>query len=462
MKGPEAGDAVLDKVEAAIRRFRMFSQSDTVGVAVSGGRDSVCLLDVLLALAPKWQLRLIVLHVNHRFRTESDAEEEFVRRLAAQCKLECLVHRPELQSGNLEEVAREARLAFFESAPCDRVATAHTRSDQAETVLFRLLRGSGTTGLTGIRPVRGRIVRPMIDVSREEVDAWTADHVLAYCDDHSNTDPRFARNRIRHQLLPQLKQEWNPRLEEILANLASIAGLENDFFESRLPELELEPDGSVVLRTDTLFEAHPAIARRLIRRAVVQVKGDLSRIDFSHIERILQLKPGHDRVIIPGVDVIRSLEWIRVARENLGSTDPRNWSMPITFPMDVDIPGAQHISIGLHRLACRYNEVVAQLGAVALDKPLVLRNWRPGDRISREGVEISLKQLFQDARIPLWERRNWPVVECRGESEGTILWSGEFGAASYQEGGPYIKITRHGRGYRPILNQNSEIVRLKN
>lgn len=449
MKGPDEGTTLLDKVEAAIRRFRMFSQGDTVGIAVSGGRDSICLFDLFQKQAQSWGIKLIVLHVNHRLRPESEAEEEFVRALAAQDGIECLVDRPELDPGNLEEAARKARLRFFEAAPCDRVATAHTRSDQAETVLFRLLRGSGTTGLAGIRPVRGRFIRPMIDVTREEVNDWVTSHALQYWEDRSNTEMRFARNRIRHQLLPQLEQEWNPRLSEVLANAASVAALEEDFFNQLLPRPELEPDGSVVLNIRDVLEVHPALARRTIRRAISLVKGDLGRIDFSHIERILAMSPGHDRVIVPGVDVIRSFEWLRFAVARFGSPEPRNWSMEAALPLETAIPGNQHISIGFHPDGSRYNEIVHQLSVKVVEKSLLLRNWRPGDKIFRErdNGAVRLKQLFQENRIPLWERRNWPVLESAGE----IVWAGEFGAAAGVEGdGPYVKLTRLGRSYRPI------------
>lgn len=460
MKGPAEGTVLRDRLEATIRRFRMFSQGDTIGVAVSGGRDSICLLDILTNLASDWKLRLIVLHVNHGLRPESGDEEKFVRALAGQHGLECFVDHPKLNSGNLEEEARNARLQFFESAPCDRVATAHTRSDQAETVLFRILRGSGTAGLVGIHPVWEKLIRPMIDITREDVDAWIAFRGLQYCEDASNQSDRFSRNRIRHHLLPQLREEWNPRIEDALANTAAIAAQEEDFFESQLPPFEIEPDGSVVVKANLILKGHPALARRMIRRAILLVKGDLNRIDFAHIEKILSMRLGHDRVILPGVDILRSFEWMRFAAERLGANPERNWSVDLAVPGKVELPGNQFVSIEFQPPSCRYNENVCRLSSEAVDKPLILRNWQPGDRVfvERDNAAIRIKQLFQEHRIPLWERRNWPVLEAAGE----IIWAGEFGSVLSKDDGPFIQLTRFGRSYRPMMNQIPSNIRLKN
>ncbi len=449
-----------ERLEATIRRFRMFSQGDTVGVAVSGGRDSVCLLDLLVSLAEEWKLKLLVLHVNHGLRSESDLEEAFVRALAQSHHLECLVDHPVLNPGNLEESARNARLRFFEAAPCDRIATGHTLSDQAETVLFRILRGSGTTGLAGIHPAWGRLIRPMLEISRNDVDEWITFRGLKFMEDSSNESSRFSRNRIRHQLMPQLREEWNPRIDAALANLASVAFQEENFFDSQLPELETEPDGSLIIQTSLVLKNHPAMARRIIRKAISLIKGDLSRIEFDHIEKVLAMRSGHDRIILPGVDILRSFEWIRFVAEKKGDPQERNWDIQPTLPGKWEIPGNQFISIEFQAPSCRYNESVCRLSAEIIDKPLILRNWQPGDRIfvARDNTAIRIKQLFQEHRIPLWERRNWPVLETAGE----IIWAGEFGAVPSENDGPYIQLTRLGRTYRPMMNQIPRNERLKN
>ncbi len=439
----------------------MFSHGATVGVAVSGGRDSVCLLDVLDALRNSLNIELLVLHVNHRLRPESEEEEQFVRGLAASRGLKCLVDHPMLDTGNLEQSARQARLHFFEQAPCTNVATGHTRSDQAETVLFRFLRGTGTAGLAGVRPVNGRLVRPLIEIDREWVNAWVATRQLAYREDSSNEDQRFSRNRIRHSLLPMLEREWNPRLVAGLAGLAEIASGEDAYLESQIPPVTQEEDGAVVIEAAVLKKLPIALARRMVRRAIQRVKGDLLRIEFEHVERVLNLGRGHDRVILPGVDIMSSFEWIRFGHLRSYPAEPRNWQYAVSTESSIEIPGGQVVSISLNEPPCRYNEVVSKVLLPTLNEPLILRNWRPGDqfRIAAHAEPTNIKVLFQRFRIPLWERRNWPVLE----TPAGIKWSGEFGSASetFDDSTIYVKLRRCGVSYRRMLNQKVEIERLK-
>ncbi len=392
----------------------MFAQGDVVGVAVSGGPDSVCLLDVLLKLRDEFGIALRVLHVNHRLRPESDGEEQFVRELAAARGLEFLSDHPVLEEGNLEEAARNARLRFFHRAPCDKVATGHTLSDQAETVLFRLLRGTGVRGLSGIRPVCGRLVRPLLAVSRTAVAAWVAEQRLAFREDSSNGSRQFARNRIRLDLLPQLEHDWNPRLTETLAHMAAIAADEEALLESLTPAVAGTSGQPVIVRAAELASLPPALERRYLRRIIAAVKGDLRRIDSAHIEAVRTMAPGHSRVILPGVDVLRSFEWVRFGTE-VSDKQWRNWSIPLEKPGEHTVPGTGFVSVNWPSEQDAYNE----------GGPLYLRNWRPGDALLREEGHPPerLKLLFQEFRIPLWQRRHWPVV-AHGEE---VVWAGRFG-----------------------------------
>src|SRR5579885_1855165 len=207
-------EEVLQRIAEFVTRHRMFDGGQRVGVAVSGGADSVFLLHALHELAPRWNLRLSVVHIDHCLRgEESRGDAAFVRDLAGELALpfhpgECDVARLCRETGdNLEQVARAARrrffLGFLEDGRLDRVALGHTRSDQAETVLFRFLRGAGTAGLAGIRPVTPEgLVRPLLDVERSEVEGWLRERGIPWREDSSNADLAFARNRIRRQLLP--------------------------------------------------------------------------------------------------------------------------------------------------------------------------------------------------------------------------------------------------------------------
>ena len=446
-----------------ITRYSMFEPGARVGVAVSGGADSVCLLHILLDLAPRWDLGLTVLHLNHNLRgPESDADEQFVRDLAASLNLPLIaqswaqwggpgyprspwVRLPSSQ--NLEEAAREARLAFFAQAiatsAVTRVALGHTRSDQAETVLFRFLRGAGTAGLSGIRPVTPTgIVRPLLNVDRAEVEAFLRERGIAWREDSSNASPQFARNRIRHDLLPLLAREWNPAIAGTLASTADWALAEEAYWEAEIARLAptlMRPVGdTVILRAEPLRCLPVAAARRLVRHAMARVKGDLRGIDFGHIAAVMQLAAigeGHGRLQAPGLDIYRSFDWLRFARPGTDTLENRNYRFAAAVPGHFEIPGHD----GALRLElvekpetseawnCVYNGSSDVLDWERVSGVLELRNWRPGDRYQPAGrsAEEKIKTFFQEARIPLWERRHWPVLT----DGSSIVWSRRFGPA---------------------------------
>lgn len=436
------GRALLDRIRHTIERHHLFRPGMKVGVAVSGGADSVCLLHVLR----DYGLQLHVLHVNHNLRgDESRADAEFVRRLAESLQLPFTLRDIHLSpGGNLEQASRQARQAFFremvESAVVERVALGHTRSDQAETVLFRFLRGSGTAGLAGIRPVTATgIVRPLLDVDRADVEHYLRDSGIAWRDDSTNSDSRFARNRIRHGLLPQLEREWNPAIREMLAQTADWAQAEEQYWEAELDRISaalIERDGAVFVQTATLLELPIAAVRRLVRRAIERAKGDLRGLAFAHIQAVLDLagrNRGHGRVQAPGVEVIRSFDWLRFATPHW---ERAGYRLEAPVPGSLRVPGTSLlISLELieksETLAGQeyvYNDEMDGLDWTRLSGSLALRNWQPGDRYhpSRSAGEEKIKTLFQHARIPLWERRQWPVL-VDGES---IVWVQRFGSAA--------------------------------
>jgi tRNA(Ile)-lysidine synthase len=424
----------------------MFEPGDRVGVAVSGGADSVFLLHALFELAPRWDLKLSVLHLDHGLRgEESRGDARFVRELAVRFGLsaqisECDVARVAAETGdNLEQTARRARHGFFKEALAanvvDRIATGHTRSDQAETVLFRFLRGSGTAGLAGVRPVTSEgLARPLIELDRDEIREYLTGQGIAWREDSSNATADFVRNRIRRDLLPALVREWNPALSGILAHTAEWAQDEEAYWDAEIDRLAAglltARPPVVLLRCDQLCALPRAAARRLARRAVEIVKGDLRGIAFQHIERILQMAAapdGHDRAQAPGLDAYRSFEWIRLAPPGIATLANRNFRMPVSAPGRFTLPDNSS-TVELEVVESGHYGGAGGLDWTRIDGSLELRNWRPGDQYRPIGRanEERIKTLFQEARIPLWERRNWPILENNNQ----IVWARRFGPAT--------------------------------
>ncbi len=472
-----------DQVVAFIARHHMFRLGDRAGVAVSGGADSVFLLHVLRELGPRWNLELSVVHIDHGIRGEaSRADADFVRNLADAFGLPFHLHRADVPGldDNLEQAARRVRTEFYreliESGRVDRIATGHTRSDQAETVLYRLLRGSGLAGLSGVLPIsEPGVVRPLLELTRADIRDWLSNHSVAWREDETNHDTSYARNRLRHEILPLLADAFNPRVEEALANLATLSQDEELYWDSeitklasaaglergaRTPACSVPTHGDavnsvngppVIIAVSSLTSLPPAPARRLIRRLIQTVRGDLRQIEFAHVERILQMAhsaDGHDRVQLPGVDIFRSFEWLRFSKivpHSIG--DRGDYSLPLAAPGFVELPG------GLARITLQVlekaepserSEACVTLGneldwqrlralGEAVPK-LELRNWRPGDKYRSVGrsQEEKIKSMFQEGRVPLWERRHWPIITYNG----VILWARRFGAAADFAAGP--------------------------
>jgi tRNA(Ile)-lysidine synthase len=439
---------LLDRVVHTIERHRMFTPGDRVAVAVSGGADSVCLLHVLLELAPSRNMIISgVVHVNHNLRGDaSRADAEFVRTLAAALKLPFTLHELDLSSvpGNLEQSARDARNAFFRAhlarGLATRIALGHTRSDQAETVLFRFLRGTGATGLAAIRPVTPHgIVRPLIDVERPEIVRFLRQRDLPWREDASNATLDFARNRIRHKLLPELVREWNPALTETLAHTADLSFAEEAYWQGeidRLSALHLSRRGRAIFASAAALTTLPlAAARRLVRRAIQLATGTSQISDFGHIAAILELagRPqGTGRTQLPGIEVRRSFDCLRFAPH----TQVEPYAVCPLVPGVTRIPGTD-VAISLEMLENLettrpadyvYNSRMGSIDWNRLSGPLELRNWRPGDQYQPMGIPAAkkIKTLFQQARIPVWERAQWPVLT---DAE-SIVWARRFGTAA--------------------------------
>lgn len=462
---------LLIRVAEIIPRYNMIEAGQRVGVAVSGGADSVALLHILHRFCGELGIQLIVLHVNHELReVESEADERFVRALAESLELEALIERAAIGTGNLEQEARGARRDFFRRAmhshALDRIALGHTLSDQAETVLFRLLRGAGLAGLSAMRFVTPEgLIRPLLSTSREEVRAWAAAEGIEWREDSSNQDPRFARNRLRNEAIPYLNKSFNPNLERVLAGTAELARDEEDYWNQQIgpiyQAIAKRTHLGLFFQIDAFRALHLAVRRRLVRRALAEIRGNLRGIDMEHVEAILAIctsKHGHDRVIVPGADALRSFETLLLAKPGEATPSNRHYRLELVEGVQCELPFRAG-SLKVNRLVregqnCvkfeedqQFSAEIADLDLSAARKagPLAVRNWEPGDELLRPGHRGAekIKSLFQESKVLLWERRHWPVVVSGNE----IVWVRSFGAAAKYEApagtGEVMRLTYH-------------------
>jgi tRNA(Ile)-lysidine synthase len=453
-------DTLLERVAGFLTRTSMAKEGDRLGVAVSGGADSVVLLHLLNQLRGRFHFELAVVHINHRLRGEdSDQDEQFVRDLAAGLAMPMYVESASPPTGpNLEQAARDQRKEFFarllRQSMVTHVALGHTMSDQAETVLFRMIRGTGLTGLAGMLPVTSnRLIRPLLEITRDEVRDYASQQGLTWREDVSNEQRDFRRNLIRLELLPLLRTTFHDKVEHGLANLASLAQVEEEYWRAEAIRLlsslaAFAPGpragGELLLHSPALMALPLAVQRRVLREAIKTVKGDLRKVDSVHVDAILKLceaSEGHDRVQVPGMDALRSFDRLRLTVLGGEANPDRHYKVEVTYNQHISLP-FQAGEVELNRLdstagidAKFKKERGLQLADFDADKlgravgpGLKLRNWEPGDEYRRVGHthQEKVKALFQEERVYLWERRHWPVLEA----DGQILWVKCFGPAA--------------------------------
>ena len=297
-------------------------------VAVSGGADSVTLLHALMVLRPEWRLALRVAHLDHALRDHSAEDAEFVQTLCETWRVPATIERRDVQGvckergWSLEDGSRRIRYQFLlETAKrysATRVALAHTADDQAETVLMRLVRGTGLMGLGAI-PVKRLlgedvwIVRPMLDVWRRDIAAYLTREGLSHREDATNRDERFVRNRIRHELLPLLERRYNANIKGALNQLASLSRTDYDFLQeaaerqwkrtAKVTRPEPRAGAEVAISIPVFLRQPKALQRQLVRRAVQSLRGDTAQFEFRHwleIEQLFARRPDGTLVDLPG------------------------------------------------------------------------------------------------------------------------------------------------------------------
>ena len=298
---------IIDKVKKTIGRNTLLNQGDHIIVGVSGGPDSMALLHILDKLRYEFALKLSVVHVNHQLRKGADADERFVQKACRSLQIPCTTIQLNLDGpktkGSLEEIAREKRLeSLFQIAKrkkADSIALAQHRDDLAETVLMRILRGTGLLGLQGILPKREisghTVIRPFIDVTRKEIESFLKKSHVKFRTDPTNKQTRFFRNKVRLQLLPLLKKEYQANITEVLAHLSNTVNMDYDFMESQsqaaLSRLTKKPlkKNELKLSLPALLKLHPGLQRMVLRLALRQLQGNLRRLTLTHLKEIEDL-----------------------------------------------------------------------------------------------------------------------------------------------------------------------------
>jgi tRNA(Ile)-lysidine synthase len=461
-----------------MKKREMMRPGDRVGVAVSGGADSVALLLLLLELRAKLGVVLSVVHFNHKLRGKaSDADEAFVAKLAAKHRLEFrsasvdVAKKAKKERANLEDAARRARYEYFrslaESGVCERIAVAHTADDQAETVLAHILRGTGLAGLGGIHPTVGPIIRPLLGVRRDELRSFLRARKQSWREDASNRNTKRMRARIRKKLLPLLQRQFQPATVEHLATLAELAREDEAFLdgtvEERVRELVQEGGGHARIAVDDLLrpwkkeqfhakstegaedtEKTIAMSKRMVRRIVGIIKPRHGQLGAGHVGAVLQLARGGQSgssLALPGGMEVRkeraAIVFQAIENGELGTAE----DAPREYEYKMDLTKGD-VEVHVAELGCVFRLRVIDWppkrgetstdGAV-LDRdqlrfPMVLRNWRPGDRLRPQGRRSAhkLKRLFNEKRVSRWERDGWPVLTNGAD----LVWARGFPVAA--------------------------------
>lgn len=424
------------KLEDTIQQERMLPDGCRVVAAVSGGADSMALVHFLKGYAERHGITLTAAHVNHGLRgEESDADEAFVSAWCVENHVNLQVFHADVSalakknSQGLEECGRNVRYSFFRSlcGPDGRIATAHTLTDSAETVLMNFAKGAGPRGLSGIPPVREKIVRPLIRVTREEVEAYCLHYGLRFVTDSSNLTDEYTRNRIRHGVVPVLRG-INPGFEQAVFRTTRLLRQDEEYFRKLACE-ELNhaatEDGGFSLRV--LGGQPDCVLSRMISIAIQRKTS--ARLDFGHVEAVIaMIRSGRGNITLPGgIQCCANGNTLFIQPES-GRTV--RWKTPLRLPETL-LPDGRALCVCESSETKNHEKINNLLFNNRINYDTILntnsfiRNRLPGDRFAPagRGVTKTLKKLFNEQKVPPFRRDRLAILECGGE----ILWIEGFG-----------------------------------
>ena len=437
----------LERIRRTIARFGLLSPGDKVVVAVSGGPDSVCLLKVLSLLLKEFHLTLSVAHINHGLRgEEAERDEVFVRELCQDMKIPIDVVSVNILSiprngRSIEEICREERYRCLNEIMRRRrfgkIAIGHHADDRVETILVNLLRGSGSEGLKGFLPFRDEIyIRPLFDVKHQEILDYLDETHTTYIVDSTNIEKVYLRNRIRHDLIPKLSQDYNPNICTNFIRLSEILRDEDDFLDGYVESLLTgwgDHDGCQDYRIPIhdLMSRHPAIQRRIIKALLERYADGGKGIGFKHVAAALDLasaeNPSGVIDLASSVRVSRQYGYLIISSTGRQHGRPPRIAEIKRFKYAVTVPGT--VDISELEMRIRFQLVdkpdfddrhSTYMDYRNLDLPLLLRNIEPGDRIQPLGMigRKKISDLFTDMKVPKFKRQYIPVLADGKE----ILW----------------------------------------
>lgn len=449
---------MLEKIKGWIDSNALLTEGDKVIAACSGGPDSLALVHILQGLAADYRFTLVVAHVDHMLRgQESAADAAFVAAFCADNGLPCYMKAinvaefAQMSGRSLEDAAREKRYEFFRQVADElggaKIATGHHADDQAETVLINLLRGAGSSGLRGMQAQNGDVIRPLLAVSRKEIEDYCKRNNLKARIDATNFETEYLRNKVRLNLLPLLESDYNPSIKEALNRTAIIMGDYYDYIrqaaESLWPDIVMKKQDMYVVNCLKLLQQHVALQRELLRLTVERKQGNLKGIAFYHVEKLINMAK---TAAVGKVAELPGQLLVKKDYRHLVVGWRPNYVKSAMLPIKLVIPGITYIAQSNVKITAEIVDSVPfdsckQVGVFDWENikmPIYVRTRLPGDRFEPLGLKGSkkLKDFFIDAKIPQEERDNILLV-C--DSDG-IIW-----VAGYRqsERGKVTSQTRH-------------------